>query len=461
MNIYVKKFLKKSYTPVVLFIALQLSLNLISITLKAAEEKTQEDNTTEPDLDPIYKIAFSEDSSLTDDTLLYLLNRKEIQASLRELFLDNCTHLEDTSLKKIFLLRNLNALTLSRLEGFTEASLNAWEVAGLNESFSNNSFLFGVLYKIDLSHNPNLKCKKIVIFECMPYLTEINLAGLDYLEEIPCTVARCMQHVKTLNLSDCVHLKDLTHGAVALLTSLTKLDLSHCIHLSDEGLARLKNLVKLKELKLSECPNIDGSGLTALECPDLETLYLDSCSKIGSGANVLKKTTSSVDLRQKDSASISIYILKMKALTGISLNQCPNLNTKDLMALVRLPHLKKLCLAHCYRLDADILLLARALPKLELLNLCGAPHVSIKDLQKTLLSRENKLPKNLKILNLDACRQIKPSEVHFLRNHNPDRVITHSAVQGHESPRTRAYGPSPLATQSYVPPAGRDASLHP
>lgn len=461
MNIYVKKNLKKSYLLVILFLTLPLSLSLISITLKAAGEEIQEDSTTHSELDPLHQIAFSEDSSLNDNSLLHLLNSKEIQASLKELFLDNCIHLEDTSLKKIFLLRNLNTLTLTQLDGFTEESLNAWEVAGVNESFSNNCFLFGVLYKIDLSRNPNLRCKKIMIFEYMPHLTEINLAGLSHLEEIPYSVGRHMQYVKTLDLSECIQLKDLTHGVIPLLKSLTKLNLTHCINLSDEGLARLKNLVKLKELKLSECPNIDGSGLEALGSIAIEFLYLDSCSKIGSGSNLLKKTTSSVDLRQQDVSSISIYIIKMKALLGLSLNHCPNLNTKDLMALVRLPNLKKLCLAHCYRLDSDVLILARALTKLELLNLCGGPHVSIKDLQKTLLSPENQLPKNLKILNLDACRQIKPHEVHFLRNHNPDRVITHSAVQGHQSPRTRAYGPSPLATQSYGPPVGREASLHP
>ncbi|MGC9398004.1 MAG: leucine-rich repeat domain-containing protein [Anaerolineae bacterium] len=175
--------------------------------------------------------------------------------------------------------------------------------------------------------------------------TNINDNGLKHLRQT--------KRLKHLDLSNCCWISDQGMEALSALSYLTSLNLAET-RITNEGLAHLSELTYLQYLVLNKT-SLEGVALTPLDglhaliyldlsgtniedaalaslhnCPNLETLWLDDCSRItGAGLAHLRplKNLRRLGLSgtEVDDTSVEKHLIQL-GLKGIKLGRCWNVS---------------------------------------------------------------------------------------------------------------------------------------
>lgn len=442
-----------------------------------------------PNVNPLYEepntevvgnpqLFFINDPTLNDALLKDILQKKDSQSCITELILNKCPLLTSKSLQFIPLLKNLRSIKMQNMKGLPGETTEKWETTAVENELNDKS-TFRALSQINLSYNKGLSCSDLGILQHMPALTNVNLSHCANLEEVPPKLGNQLRQLQHLNMSQCPSLAAHAPRALAGLTSITHLNLSYCLKLTDQSLKPLKALVQLQELSLSGCPLLTGAGLDGMMLNTLTKLSLANCLGIGRGDGLAKNAYPEKDKRIIDldadknntppltpahqralevrnqliSQAVPGYLLGFQNLTVLNFSNCQNLTVEDLVQLLKLPGLKRLYLAECYRMDPHFLVLLKDQPQrpspLTFLCLDGNATLSGESIKNFLCNPGNILPRNLKTLECQECPQLKPLDVGALRDANPSCLISHgftrtSSSEAHTK-REPAYTCSPLS----------------
>jgi hypothetical protein len=282
-------------------------------------------------------------------------------------------------------------------------------MADLNSRNNKKSFILDFLFCLiafssaiygeESEATKQLQEKGVTIAETKGVGTTVTIADCAKLAETDFQVIGKLPHVKSISFG-----KGLTNASLALLTELTELESisSNGMQVTDDGLKPLGQMKKIKSVAFFHPgPNFTGTGLVNLaDAPNLERLTVAGSDKFGDpGMAAVGKLTQLKEFRTWHSGVTIEGVRNLKTLKGLkSLNLGQRLSFKPpvsvsnetlatlaemtslesvqlsearlslpaLSKLKDLPILKKLILDGIELPKADLELLKKELPKVEI-----------------------------------------------------------------------------------------------
>lgn len=212
---------------------------------------------------------------------------------LRDLRLDDCHHLTDSSLTALSGLVALHTLDLSSCHELSDISA----LGGLTE-----------LRELSLAHNARVHNLKPL--RTLTALQSLSVQGCNIDDDDVWALSGATQ-LSILNLRHCSNVTDRGLQGLAPLTGMRTLDLHGCQALTDQGLHALSCMTVLQNLLLSDCEGIVHlRALTSLQA--LHVLKISQCGVTDQGMRAIGTLT---------------------ALSSLSLSQCPDVTDDGLASL--------------------------------------------------------------------------------------------------------------------------------
>jgi len=331
--------------------------------------------------------------------------------NIKTLVLRDCKDLADDALQNLVKhCKQLESVDLGNCRQLTHRGVSALFAASPNLQHINLENCSAV--KISAFKGLEKKC---------PKLEHVVLSGVYEIDKYALEFLGVSENIKKLNVSNCsVDDEGISH---LKLKKLQELHLAKCTAVTDKGLKHVADSAPdLEVINLSNCSKITDEGLQqlALKCHKIHTIILSYCNNI-TAKGIQNLATSCPDIKtidlknclNIDDAAIINLTNGCKKLEKISLEGCFLVKDASLKALEVCKNLKDLDLTRT-RLTPVML---KELAKLTSLERLRVKECSIEEENNELSLVASGL-KNLKVIDLKQCSDIKDEHVKALTANN-------------------------------------------
>jgi Leucine Rich repeat len=300
---------------------------------------------------------------VTDEELAELMKVPE----LRELDLSRCELITDKGLNAL-----VGAKKLEDLDIFEGPATNAgWTDAGKMTA----------LRYLRIG-GPAVSDAGLGRIASIPNLRGLTLKSCDKVSDAGFAHLAAHRRLESLGLWFCRTLGEEGTRAIGKLKSLRHLRTGYCPGVTDERLDHFSDLLELRELDLRGTPVTDAGVAKLTRFSRLEVLHLWVCP------NLTEKCIPSV-----------VKLPKLRVLEFYE-SKAVKPDDRDMTALGKLPHLRRLTLSNCERVTTDGFRAVAGSPELEELGMRNCAALTDNNLRELAVSRR------LKMLTLSGAEQI-------------------------------------------------------
>ncbi|WP_047495387.1 hypothetical protein [Terriglobus sp. TAA 43] len=171
-------------------------------------------------------------------------------------------------------------------------------------------------------------------------LKHLSLSGSDSLTDHSIALLSNLTTLESIDISYCNQITDAALNTFSSLPQLRSLVLDSCYQITDVGLQILSGSRSLSKLSLRNCEEITDEGVLALaRLPHLEELILPEFANL-SDASLRSLAMSALHLKVLRLSMLNAitddglsYLYKIKGLTSLSIDNCPNISPEAVSAL--------------------------------------------------------------------------------------------------------------------------------